>query len=202
MRDTDRVAITLSELAWLLSDASDVVVQVDANDPRSRPTEAVLVVVNSSALTLAQLEQVPDQLREECGWGLGYEVHLEKSSGGIGADGLTIVSLVLGVIGAVPTVESILRKLRHRAPALPDNDSAVQAATWAVSVQYEGVPRRELKIFRQERHQDHWTFTMTLAASADIFEVDVYGQARSGAFATRVAWQNGDAWGRRPGETP
>lgn len=63
-----------------LSDSSDVVVQVFANDPRSCPTEALLVVV-SSATTLAEIEQLPDQLSEECGWGLGYEVSLNKRSG-------------------------------------------------------------------------------------------------------------------------
>jgi hypothetical protein len=196
------VSIPLSELSWLLGDASDVVVQVDANDPRFCATEALLVVANSSALTLAQLEQVPDQLRAECRWGNGYEVHLEKSSGGIGADGFTILSLLLGVVGTVPTVESILEKLRHRAPQLPDRDSALHTATWAVSMQYEGVPRRDLKIFREERHRDHWTFTMSLPASADTFEVDVYGQPGSGATATRVVWQNPDASGRPPGEAP
>jgi hypothetical protein len=193
------MAIPLEKLSWLLSDSSDVVVQVDANDPRSCPTEALLVVVNSGA-TLAELERLPDQLREECGWGLGYEVDLSKRSGGIGADGLTLVGLVLGVVGAVPTVESILRKLGRRAPTMPDRDSALQTATWAVSMQYRGVPRNGLRVVREERHQDHWTLAMVFDASGDRFEVDVYGMPRSGAVATRVVWQDGDAWGRKPGE--
>jgi hypothetical protein len=41
---------------------------------------------------------------------------------------------------------------------------------------------------------------MTFGASGDSFEVDVYGMPRTGAVATRVVWQDGDASGKKPGE--
>jgi hypothetical protein len=126
---------------------------------------------------------------------------LTKRSGGIGADGLTLVGLVLGVVGAVPSVESIFRKLGRRAPTMPDPESALETATWAVSTQYLDVPRNELRVVSEEPHQDHWTFIMAFDASGDSFEVDVYGMPRSGAVATRVVWQDGRPWGRKPGES-
>lgn len=196
------MSIPLSELSWLLGDASDVVVQLEANDPRFCPTEALLVVANSSSVTVAQLDRLPNQFRDECHWGNGHEARLEKTSGGIGADGVTVISLLLGVVGAVPTVESIFEKLHRRTPELPDRAFALRTATWAVSMQYQRVPRSALKVLREERHRDHWTFAMSLPESGDTFEVDVYGHPGAGATATRVCWQSSDGSRRPPGDAP
>lgn len=192
------MAYRQDDVAWLLSDSCNVIVQVLANDPRAVPTEGLFVVANGSDMSLADLEALPAQLQSECGWGMGYHEDLKKSSGGIGADGATIVSLILGVVGAVPTIESLLRKLGRETPALPTRDNAWETATWAVAMQYESLVRRELHPAREERHSDHWTFRMSSEGGSDTFEVDVYG-SRGGTIATRVAWTNGDASGNGPG---
>jgi len=145
------------------------------------------------------LESLPAQLRDECGWGMGYEEELNKTGGGIGADGATIISLVLGVVGAVPTVSSLLTRLRRAVPACPPREEAWDTATWAVAMQYGTVPRRHLHLLAEARHQDHWVLTMSLPDSGDEFPVDVYG-SRGGTMATQVVWTNGQPWGRKPGQ--
>jgi hypothetical protein len=139
-------------------------------------------------------------LRDECDWGLGFEQELNKNGGGIGASGATIVSLVLGVIGTVPTIQMLLDHLRREVPACPERDEAWDTATWAVALQYTTVRRGSLRVAAEVRHSDHWEFTIVLPESNDQFTVDVFG-SRSGTVATRVMWVNGDAWGAPPGET-
>jgi len=189
------MAYRQSDVAWLLSDSSDVIIQVLANDPRACPTEGLFVIANASDLSLAELEALPAQLRDECGWGLGYTENLTKSSGGIGADGATILGLVLGVVGATPTIQSLLSKIGREAPVLPRRDDAWETATWAVAMQFQSVARTSLHPVGEARHSDHWSFSMSLEGFGDRFEVDVYG-SRGTTVATRV-WTNGDAWGKR-----
>ncbi len=184
--------------ASLRTDSDVLVVQVLANDPRSHPTECIMIGGPADGCTLAELETLPGHLRDECEWGLGYEEQITRSGGGIGADGATILSLVLGVVGTVPTVAMLFGLLHRQVPDCPDRDEALDTATWAVAMQYDSVERRKLVATREARERDHWTFSLRIPDSSDDFEVDVYG-SRSNTVATRVAWTNGEAWGRQPG---
>jgi hypothetical protein len=182
----------------LSTDEDVLAVHVLANDPRSWPTEGLIVVAPAEHMTLADLEAIPRQLRDECGWGFGYEQDVSKVGGGIGADGATVLGLVLGVIGAVPTVDSLLHRLRRQVPPCPEREEAWDTATWAVALQYRAVDRKELRLLKEARNRDHWVFTLALPCTGDEFEVEAYG-SRSTAIATRVVWTNGDPWGRGPG---
>lgn len=177
------------------------VVQVLANDPRAFPTESLLVAGPARGMRLADLEAVPARLRDACEWGLGHEEEVSKRGGGIGADGLTVLSLVLGAIGTVPTMEMLFDLLHREVPPCPNRDDALSTATWAVALQYASVERPALEVVREARHSDHWTFNLRLPGSNDDFEVDVYG-SKAGTLATRVVWTNGDAWGSGPGQGP
>jgi hypothetical protein len=187
--------------AAVYTDEDVVVVQVLANDPRCSPTQGIVIVGPAGGQTLADLEALPKRLREECGWGAGYEEEIGKRGGGIGADGATILSLVLGVVGTVPTIDMLLERLRRGVPKCPDRAEALETATWAVAMQYQSIERRGLAVTRESRDADHWTFTLRLADALDEFEVEVFG-SRSGTVATRVVWTNGDPWGSLPGERP
>ena len=183
---------------WLNTDEDVVIVRVLANDPRGCPTECIVVGGPAQGVTLANLEALAVQLRDECGWGLGHEEDISKRGGGIGAEGAAILSLVLGVIGTVPTVLLLFSHLRRQVPERPDRDEALETATWAVVMQYYTVDRRSLEVVGEARDPDHWTFTLRHAASNDQFEVEVFG-SRARTFATRVVWVHGEPWGRLPG---
>ena len=117
---------------WLQTDEDVFVVQVLANDPRAFPTESLLVAGAARGMRLADLEAVPARLRDACEWGLGHEEEVSKRGGGIGADGLTVLSLVLGAIGTVPTMEMLFDLLHREVPPCPNRDDALSTATWAV----------------------------------------------------------------------
>ena len=168
-----------------------------ANDPRFCPTEWVVVGGPAGEVTLADLESLPARLRDDCGWGVGYEVDVSKRGGGIGASGATVLGLILGVVGTVPTVQMLFGKLRRVVPDCPEHDDALETATWAIAMQYDEVERKTLKLVAEARDPDRWTFELTLPATGDDFEVEVYG-FRSGTVATRVVWSNGDPAGGRP----
>jgi hypothetical protein len=190
---------SITDLRALVDTDGDVVVlRVLANDPRECPTEAILIVTPADGLTLVDLEAIPQQLKSECGWGVGFEENLSKRAGGIGSDGPTTLELVLGVVGAVPTVLMLLDKLKRGTPACPNRENAWEKATWAVALQYASVERVKLRLLSEIRHEDHWEFTMSLSESSDQFSVEVFGN-RSTVVAIRVTWTNGDPWGRRPG---
>ncbi len=175
-----------------------LVVQVLANDPRACPTEGVFVGAPAGHWRLADLEPLPAQLRDECGWNFGFMEELKKTGDGIGADGAIILSLFLGVVGAIPTVTSLLQRLERSVPPCPQREEAWETATWAVAMQYGSVERRRLNLLQEARHPDHWVFTMFLAESSDEFTVEVFG-SRTTTVATRVVWTNGQPWGRKPG---
>lgn len=185
--------------ASIYTDEDVLVLEVLANDPRACPTEAIVIGGPASGYTLAELETVPGHLRDLCEWGVGYEEEIKKSGGGIGAEGATIVSLVLAVVGTVPTIVMLFELLHRPTPPLAEHDDALGTATWAVALQYPSVVRNQLDVVREVRESDHWTFFLRLASSRDEFEVDVFG-SRSKTVATRVVWTNGEAWGRQPGE--
>ena len=185
--------------AVLDTDGDLFIVEVKANDPRSIPTECIVIGGPADTRTLADLEALPVQLRAECGWGLGYEEELTKRGGGIGAEGATVVSLVLGVVGTVPTIKMLFDLLHCHVPECPDRKEALETATWAIAMQYASVQRRQLEVTREVRDRDHWTFSLRMPGSSDDFEVDVFG-GRSGTVATRVVWTNGNAWGGAPGK--
>ena len=128
---------------------------------------------------------------------MGLDGALRTVGGGSGADVSTILGLALGVVGAVPTVTSLFRRLRRDVPDCPQREEAWDTATWAVSLQYDSVERRALRLHSETRHPDHWSFSMFLPESRDEFEVDVFG-SRSNVVATRVRWTNGDPWNRAP----
>jgi len=97
----------------IFTDEDVVTVLLLANDPRAFPTETVLVSTPAREITLNDLEALTLELRDECEWGLGYEESLTKSGGGIGASGATVLELVLGIIGVVPTVAMLLASVFH-----------------------------------------------------------------------------------------
>ena len=198
VRHDEDMAEVSDFLQWLYTDEDVFVVQVAANDPRFSPTEWVVVGGPTRGITLADLESLPSSLRDECGWGVGYEEDLSKRGGGIGASGATILGLVLGVVGAVPTIQMLLERLRRDVPECPDRPDALDTATWAIVMQYVEVERQALQLKGEARDVDHWTFSLWLPATDDAFEVEVYG-SRSGTVATRVAWTKGDLGGRQPG---
>ncbi len=180
--------------SWLHDDAWVGVVQIRANDPRTVPTEGIVVVFRTENTSLADLESLTPALREQCnGWGTGYIEELSKTSGGIGASGLETLSLFLGVVGVVPTVAMIMDKLNLRRPRLcPDRDVAWDTATWAVALQYETVSRKNLGPHSETRASDHYEFEMLLDHSPDQFIVKVFGDPKGEAIATQVMWVNGD----------
>ena len=183
---------------WLETDEGVFVVNVIANDPRATPTESLLVSGPARGIRLVDLEEVPARLRDLCEWGLGHEEELSKRGGGIGADGATVLSLVVGAIGGVPGIAMLFELLHRDVPPCPDREDALPTATWAVALQYSSVERKALTVVREARHLDHWTFNLRLANSNDDFEVDVYG-SKADTLATRVVWTNGDPWGHGPG---
>lgn len=184
--------------ALLYSDEPVLTIQVLANDPRICPTEGVFIATPAGAWTLADLEALPAQLRDECGWSAGFMENLNNRGGGIGADGLTILILVLSVVGDVPPVISLLQHLKRPVPPCPSREEAWESATWAVAMLYSTVERRRLDVLEEARHPDHWVFTMSLPESGDKFEVDVFG-SRAGTVVTRVMWINGEPGRRKPG---
>lgn len=183
----------LSRQTRVYGDAGVINVWILANDPRWSPVEGVLVALpDHGDIDLADLEDLHQELREEYGWSSGYSVDLKKSGGGIGASGMEITTLVLGVIGAVPVARDIYQKLSHRSIEIGTKEEAWEVATWAVALQYPSVSRPNLRRVRVARHPAHWEFEMTLDGAADRFQADVSG-TRETAVATRVVWIGGDA---------
>lgn len=185
---------------WLSTDGDIVIVRVLANDPRDCPLESVAIGGPADGVTLATLEEMTRLLRDECDWGSGHEEEIVKRGGGIGASGATILSLVLGVVGTVPTVQMLLAHLGRKVPDRPQREEALATATWAVAMQYHTVARRSLEVVGEVREADHWSFDLRFPESDDRFEVEVYGSPQ-GTFATRISWRNGRPGGRLPGRT-
>lgn len=69
----------------------------------------------------------------------------------------------------------LLQRLRRAAPECPDRDDALDAATWAIAMQYDTLERRALQLTGETRDFEHWTFKFPLPAIADDFEVEVFG---------------------------
>jgi hypothetical protein len=190
---------SISEFAnSVQTDGPVLMIQISANDPRVCPTESLFVGVPAAGVTLGDLEQLPNDLRDEYGWSQGYLERLEKRSGGIGADGVAYIGLFLGVVGSLPPIASLFKWLRRSTLVRPDRDEAWNTATWAVAIQYNTVERGKLSLLSETRCPDHWSFRMTLLEHSDEFEVDVYG-SHATAIATKVVWSNGDPGGRMPG---
>lgn len=171
----------------------EFVVRVRANDPRDCPTETLCVKTFVGQWTLGELEMLPGQLRDECGWGMGYEEEITKSAGGIGADGATILGLVLGVVGAVPTIEDLLLRLGRSAQGLMDHDAAMAVARGEICDLYDWVNPAALRPVSEERNPHHWVFTFSLAESGDRFQVEVHGGWLSRTEATRILWTRGSS---------
>lgn len=185
--------------SWLDDDSSVTIIHVNANDPRFNVTQSAVVVCATDDLSLADLEVLTADLRDECGWGLGHIEEFIKRGGGIGASGLETLGLVLGVVGDVPTILMILDKLKRKQPPVcADREEAWDKATLAVALQYATVQRTSLYLKSETRYSDHWQFEMGLEQSSDAFVVDVYG-ARAHLVATMIKWINGDPSGRQPG---
>lgn len=190
------------EIARLMtSDQPVLAVQVLVNDPRACPTAGTLLTTPTQEGDLLRLESLAPVLQAECSWYGGYIEEIKKTSGGIGADGLAITSLFLGAVGALPTVQTVLRHLKRSPPARPDHDGAWKTATWAVTMQYPKVQRRGLVLLSEARNTAYWTFVMELANSGHVFSVDVAGIRGGGTVVTKVTWTNGDPWGEAPGTT-
>jgi hypothetical protein len=71
-------------------------------------------------------------------------------------------------VGAVPTVTSILRRLKRSIPARPDRQDAWDTAALAVAMQYDTVERRKFHLLREARHPDHWTFALSRSRTVRI----------------------------------
>lgn len=178
--------------------AAVFLVHVAVDDPRMCPTRGVVVVTNARRDDLVLAESLGLQLQQECEWPGGFIERIEKSSGGIGADGVTLISLFLGAVGALPEARRLVALLRRTTPKRPDREYAWHAATWAVAMQYQKVPRRDLILVSEERKTDSWVFKMCLPRTNDEFEVQVAGGNREGATTVvRLVWTNGEPWSER-----
>ena len=190
-------AVQLDYFGWLSTDGDIVVVRVLANGPRDCPPESLVIGGPAEGVTLATLEEITQLLRVECDWRLGHEEEIVKRGGGIGASGATVLSLIFGVVGTVPTVQSLLSHLGRGVPDPPPREEALDTAIWAVAMQYDTVARRSLELVGEVREVDHWSFGFRLPESNDRFEVDIYG-SRHRTFATRIVWSKGHPEGHLP----
>lgn len=168
---------------------------IEADDPRFTPTKAILVETSAEGWSLDALERLTNELRDECVWGVGAFEDYRKSQGGIGASGVEILSVTLGVIGAIPTVEWLLYKLNRRVPPRPNKDEALDAAKWAVVLRYKDVSAGNLTVLSETEEPTHWTFRLRRQSTDDTFEVAVYGDQSLGTSVRTVAWTNGDPYG-------
>lgn len=163
-----------------------------ADDPRFTPTHGIRVVTPTGDWSVDALERLAHQLGAEYSWQSGIQENYQKTQGGIGADGLAITSVVLGVIGAIPTVEALLTKLNRRVPPRPDKEDALRAATGAIIGQYKEVARRDLAMIEETREPTHWHFVFS-SGSGDQFEVSVFGQSAHGTSVQTLKWRNGNS---------
>lgn len=171
--------------------ASIYVIRIVANDPRTFPTEQILVTGPADDLSVADLDELVRALREENEWSVGYIEDLCKSGGYIGADAATIFSLALGVVGVIPVVQSLYSRLGRPVPPRPDRDKALDSALWAIAMQYPMAVRRSLQVYGETREKDHWVFQLKSSEGSDLFEVVVYGSRSEGAVAVRTTWSDG-----------
>lgn len=172
---------------------------LEADDPRMTPTTVVHVRTSADGWSLASLEELTRQLQSDAEWWSGIQEDYHKRQGGIGAGGLEVLTVTLGVVGAVPAVGWLLQRLNRRVPSRPSRDTAVEAAKWSILSRYERVSRDDLTLTAETREADHWVFAFVSGPERDLFEVEVYGDSESGTTVTRLTWVDGDAWGPGPG---
>lgn len=168
---------------------------VEADDPRFTPTRTILIETSAEGWSLDALERLTNELRDECLWGLGAFEDYRKSQGGIGASGIEVLSVTLGVIGVIPTVEWLLHKLNRRVPPRPTKDEALDASKWAVLMRYKDVNAEDLAVIRETEEPTHWTFELRRQSTGETFEVAVYGDRSLGTSVRTVTWTNGDPYG-------
>lgn len=183
-----------------ISPESVLTFTVEADDPRMTPTTVVQVRTSADGWSLASLEALTRQLQRDAEWWSGVQEDYHKAQGGIGAGGLEVLNVTLGVVGAVPAVGWLLQRLNRQVPPRPSHDSALDAAKWSIVSRYERVSRDDLTLTSETREVDHWAFTFVSGPNRDVFEVEVYGDSDSGGTTvTRLRWVNGDPWGPGPG---
>lgn len=168
---------------------------IEADDPRFTPTRTILVETSAQGWSIDALERLTNELRDECVWGVGAFEDYRKSQGGIGAGGIELLSVTLGVIGTIPTVDWLLQKLNRRVPPRPAKDRALEAAKWAVLMRYPDVSAEELTITAEAEEPTHWMVTLVRQTTRDTFEVGVYGDGSLGTSVRTVTWTNGDPYG-------
>lgn len=185
-----------------MTDEDVLVVKIKADDPRGFPTQVISLIAPAGDMSMSQLDGILVVMEKQYGWGMGYEFEVRRRGGGIGAEGASVLELVLGVVTTVPTVLDLFERFTKRRPTRASRATAAEQATWAVARAYSHVARRSLHRVAESDGVDHWTFQFMLPDTDDRFEVEVYGSADT-ALATRVSWMNGDAWGNRaPGQPP
>lgn len=168
-------------------------VRVLANDPRFCPEEALIIQTFVGQWTLGELETLPGQLRDECGWGMGYEEEITKNGGGIGADGATVLALILGVVGVVPTIEGLLLRLGRSVQGQMDRDMAIALARRQICDLYAWASPSQLRTVSEETFPHHRVFGFSLTGFTDTFEVEVHGDWSTRTAATRILWTGGDS---------
>jgi hypothetical protein len=168
----------------LIGDSLVVVVRSD--DRFGPPEESVLIRMPADGLTLAALEPLSREMQAEFNWAGGYQEELTKTAGGIGADGLTELSMILNVAGLIGQVAPwLFKRLGRRPPALPSQDEADNTAVWALLVQYPNLARDHLRNVGEERQSNVWELDYVDNRSGDRYSVAVAG-TRSGTCVTRV----------------
>ncbi|WP_336705715.1 hypothetical protein [Micrococcus terreus] len=161
-----------------------------ADDPRFTPSHGIRVLTPTGDWSVDALERLAHELGAEYSWQSGIEENYRKTQGGIGADGFAVTSVILGVIGAIPTVEALLAKLNRRVPPRPHKDEALRAATGAIIGQYSNVARSDLAVIEESRESTHWHFVFA-SCSGDQFETKVFGDSAHGTSVQTLKWRNG-----------
>ncbi|MFB2573029.1 hypothetical protein [Micrococcus sp. IITD107] len=159
-----------------------------ADDPRFTPTHVICIDTPQGSWSVDGLEKLARELEAEYSWESGVLEEYRKRQGGIGADGLTIISVVLGVIGMVPTVEALLAKLKRQVPPRPSKEDALRAATAAILRQYNQVARKDLTVIEETREMTHWRFVFS-SSRGDQFEVSVFGERSYGTSVQTLKWK-------------
>lgn len=177
---------------------------IEADDPRFTPTRVISVNTASNDWSIDALVGVTEELRIQCGWGLGALESYELGRGGIGASGMDVLNVTLGAIGTIPTVRDLLKHLGRRMPDRPRLGEALYAALWAIVSRYTSVDRAGLAVLRESQQEDHWAFTVAYPETGDLFDVEIYGSA-GGTTVHSLTWTNGDPMrlpGKRNGSEP
>lgn len=155
------------------------------------PPEFIQISTPGDGWNVGALEELTSEIATDLGWDSGYFEDYTKKAGGIGADGITILTVSLAIVQTIPTVQWILEKLHRTNPGKDSKEGALRRAEAAVLNKYRSESRAELELVREAELPTHWSFRFRSATSGN-FDVDVHGIG-GGTAGEYVTWTCEDA---------